>query len=91
VASGAELVSVNGLTVNFSTVEGKLNALDNVSLVLHRGETLGILGESGSGKSTIAHAIMGMLPENAEVQGTVVVDGELMTSAESQQRILQAQ
>jgi len=82
VASGAELVSVNGLTVNFSTVEGKLNALDNVSLVLHRGETLGILGESGSGKSTIAHAIMGMLPENAEVQGTVVVDGELMTSAE---------
>ncbi|MEM3852373.1 MAG: ABC transporter ATP-binding protein [Methanomassiliicoccales archaeon] len=74
------VVEARHLTVNFDTVEGRLNALDDVSIKVRPGETLGILGESGSGKSTLALALMGMLPENATVSGEALIGGEVVSS-----------
>lgn len=56
------LLEVKNLTVDFHTPEGILRALDRISFTLEEGEVLGIAGESGSGKSTAALAIMNLLP-----------------------------
>src|SRR5579883_2714406 len=60
----------NGLRTEQSVV------VDDVSFVIHRGETLGLVGESGSGKSTIARMVLGLIEPTA---GTVVFDGLPMT------------
>jgi len=56
------LLSVKNLTASFETDEGKVNVLDEVSFDLIRGETLGLVGESGCGKSVTALSIMRLLP-----------------------------
>jgi peptide/nickel transport system ATP-binding protein len=71
------LLRVDGLTVEYNIEDGKVTALEDVSLVLERGESLGIVGESGCGKSTLAQAIMGILPENARViSGSIMLEGQ---------------
>ena len=57
----APLLEVEGLQVEFHTRDGVARAVNNVSFTLNEGETLGILGESGCGKSVTAQAIMGIL------------------------------
>lgn len=52
---------------------GHVQAVDGVSLELHRGETLGIVGESGCGKSTLARVLMGLIPATS---GSVLLEGE---------------
>lgn len=66
---GDPLLSVQELQVEFSTAAGTVRALDGVSFDVHEGETLAVLGESGSGKSVTAQAIMALLPKPA---GTIV-------------------
>ncbi|MCC2308291.1 ABC transporter ATP-binding protein [Cellulomonas chengniuliangii] len=75
--SGTPLLSVQGLTVEFSTAAGVARALNDVSFEVSAGETLAILGESGCGKSTTAQAIMALLPKPAGTitSGKILYDG----------------
>jgi peptide/nickel transport system ATP-binding protein len=63
------LLEVKDVTVHFRTKKGDVQALDNVSFTLEKGEALGLVGESGCGKTTMALAIMRLLAENAQVLG----------------------
>ena len=60
-----QLLEVEDLRVDFATRGGPVTVVDGVSLDLGPGETLAVLGESGSGKSVTAQAIMGLLPKGA--------------------------
>jgi len=57
-----DLLRIEGLTVGFRTPEGTARALEGVSFALSRGETLGVVGESGCGKSVTALSILGLIP-----------------------------
>jgi peptide/nickel transport system ATP-binding protein len=61
----AELLSVRGLRVDFVTDRGTVQVLDNVNLDVGQGEVVGLVGESGCGKTTLARAILGILPAGA--------------------------
>ena len=63
------LLNVNGLTIDYA--EAKSPAVRNLSFSIERGEALGVVGESGSGKTQTAMAIMGLLPANAAVSGSI--------------------
>ncbi len=66
----AELLSVQKLRVSFATDNGVAKVLDNTSLTIDEGEVVGLVGESGCGKTTLARAILGVLPTNsARVEG----------------------
>lgn len=70
--TGREIaLSVNSLSVSFPTDDGLVTAVRDISFDLHAGEVLGVVGESGSGKSVSSMAIMGLLPDNARVTGSV--------------------
>ena len=75
------LLELRGLTVDFATDDGVVHAVDGIDLALDRGRTLGLVGESGCGKSVTSLAIMGLLPpENSTVGGAVVFEGrDLLT------------
>jgi peptide/nickel transport system ATP-binding protein len=70
------LLEVRDLTVLLQTQRGPARAVRDVSFTLERGETLGLVGESGCGKSITAMALMGLLPENAQVTGSIRLDGQ---------------
>jgi peptide/nickel transport system ATP-binding protein len=71
------LLEVQDLHVWFDLQEGgELHAVQGVSLTLDAGERLGLVGESGCGKTTTALAIMGLLPQTASAAGRVLVDGK---------------
>jgi peptide/nickel transport system ATP-binding protein len=74
------LLEVRDLRVTLTTAHGRADALRGVSLTLERGATLGLIGESGCGKSMTALALMGLLPENAEVSGSIRFDGRELTA-----------
>lgn len=70
------LLEVRDLSVELQTHRGPAFAVRDVSFTLERGETLGVIGESGSGKSMLAMALLGLLPENARVTGSIVFEGQ---------------
>lgn len=82
-----DLLEVRDLSVRFGDGEDWVTALDGLSLVLRRGETVGIIGESGAGKTLTARAIMGLLPPAAWASGSVRLWGtELMGLSDRQLR-----
>ena len=83
------VLEVENLSVTFRTDAGPVEALKGVSLRIAPGEALGVVGESGSGKSLTSAAIMGLLPANAVVTGSVRFRGvELIGAKEGDMRDL---
>jgi peptide/nickel transport system ATP-binding protein len=74
------LLDVTDLGVTLPTAQGRLAALRGVSFSLARGATLGLVGESGCGKSLTALALMGLLPDGARVTGSIRFDGRELTT-----------
>jgi peptide/nickel transport system ATP-binding protein len=72
------LISFRNFGVDFKTFDGTLTALEEVDLDIHRGETVGIIGESGCGKTTLVTAIMGLVADNGVVKGEVRLKGEVV-------------
>jgi oligopeptide/dipeptide ABC transporter ATP-binding protein len=79
------LLEVNDLRTYFKTREGEVHAVDGVSFELASGQTLGIVGESGCGKSVTAQSIMGLVQPPGKIEsGSVMFDGrELVGRKES--------
>jgi oligopeptide/dipeptide ABC transporter ATP-binding protein len=73
---GRRLLDVEDLATHFVTPRGLVRAVDGVSFSLDRGRTLGLVGESGCGKSVLSRSIMGLLPGNVERHGSVTFDGQ---------------
>jgi oligopeptide/dipeptide ABC transporter ATP-binding protein len=64
----------------FATKEGPVRAVDDISFTLRKGEVIGLAGESGSGKSSIAITLLGLLPNNGKIlNGSVSLDGKDLT------------
>jgi oligopeptide transport system ATP-binding protein len=75
------LLEVNDLKTHFFTREGVVQAVDGISFTVEKGQTLGIVGESGCGKSVTALSIMGLIPKPPAkiVAGEVLFDGRDLT------------
>jgi oligopeptide/dipeptide ABC transporter ATP-binding protein len=87
--SARPVLTIDGLKTHFFTRDGVVRAVDGVSYELERGETLGVVGESGCGKSITALSVMGLVPSppGRIVAGTIRLDGvNLLTLSESQMR-----
>jgi oligopeptide/dipeptide ABC transporter ATP-binding protein len=81
---GAPVLTVRGLSVSFTTESGTVSAVDGVDVTLAPGEIVGIVGESGCGKSVTAMSLTGLLPRSAHVTGSVLLEGtELVGARES--------
>jgi len=63
------LLEIKDLRVSFPLDEGTVRAVEGVDLTMHRGEVLGIVGESGCGKSITAHSILGIVPAPGRIDG----------------------
>jgi len=70
------LLEVNDLHIRLQTQRGPADAVRGISFQLERGETLGIVGESGCGKSITVQSLMGLLPSTAQVGGSIRFDGQ---------------
>jgi peptide/nickel transport system ATP-binding protein len=71
------LLSVRELTMEYKTKKGWVSAIDNVSFDLPKGQSMGLVGESGCGKTSIAMTLMDLLPDNASLdRGQILLDGK---------------
>lgn len=79
-----EILKVSHLSVAFTQYDHgfkrrEISAVKDLNLEIHRGEIVAVVGSSGSGKSLLAHAVMGILPYNASMKGEIRFCGEVMT------------
>jgi len=70
------LLELRDLHVTYHTADGPVPAVRGVNLSLDTGDTVGLAGESGCGKSTIAGAVLRLLPKSTEITGQVLLDGD---------------
>ena len=73
--SQTPILEIENLAVTFYTPRSTVRAVRDASLHISRGEVLGLVGESGCGKSTVAFALMGYLPGSAQVDGSIQFEG----------------
>ncbi|WP_298377668.1 ABC transporter ATP-binding protein [uncultured Bradyrhizobium sp.] len=74
------LLSVENAVVDLPTPRGNLRAVDHVDLAVGSGKTLGIVGESGCGKTMLSRAVLQLLPKKAKLSGRVMFDGQDLTT-----------
>lgn len=82
-----QVLSVRDLSVSFGTRHGTVHAVRRVSFDLVAGKTIGLVGESGCGKSTTARAIVGLLPASATVDGLIALGNEDLTTDSVMRRV----
>ena len=78
------ILSLDDLVVSFSMYKGlfkkeNLEVVHSLSLDINEGEIVAVVGSSGSGKSLLAHAVLGLLPKNASTSGKILYEGEELT------------
>ena len=83
------LLAVQQLAVTFTMydvglVQRQLTVITDLDLTVDKGELVAVVGASGSGKSLLAHAVLGILPPNAQVQGSLSFQGEALTAQRQQ-------
>ena len=73
-----DLLKVNGFTMDYATVDGRVRVLQDVSVRIGKGEIVGVVGESGSGKSTLGLGIIGLLdsPPADIIDGSITFEGK---------------
>lgn len=82
-----QLLEVKNLQTHFDTPDGIVRAVDEVSFNINPGETVGLVGESGCGKSVTSLSIMRLLPDTARLYGEVLFEGEnLLKKSQRQMR-----
>jgi ABC-type dipeptide/oligopeptide/nickel transport system ATPase component len=80
-------LELDNLVVSYPQRAGRSDAVRGVSLGVNAGEIVGMVGASGSGKSSIGHAIVGLLPADTKIGGRILLDGEnLVGRSESMMR-----
>lgn len=72
------LLEVKNLRMHYSTLKGDVKAVEDVTFKIEKGEALGLAGESGCGKTSVALSIMKLLPHNAKI-----IDGEILLNGEN--------
>lgn len=72
------LLTIEDLSVHFASAGARTTALSGLSLTAKKGEILAVVGASGAGKSLLAHAVLGLLPKNAEVTGRMTYKGQAL-------------
>jgi peptide/nickel transport system ATP-binding protein len=89
-SKSAPLLQIEGLTTHFFSEEGEVHAVDLVDLTIHRGETLGIVGESGCGKSVTALSVMRLIADPGKIiGGSIRFDGnDLLQLTNEQMRLI---
>jgi len=83
------LLEIKDLSIHYETSEEIVQAVNNVSLAIEKGETLGLVGETGAGKSTTAYGILRVLPEHTAryISGQILYEGnDIITMPESDMR-----
>ena len=88
------ILQIKDLIVHFEMDYGIVEAVNNLSLEIRRGEVLGLVGETGAGKTTVALSIMGLVqkPQGHVIQGSIVLDGEeLLEKSAKQMRHIRGQ
>ena len=83
------ILTVKDLSIAFHMYDKGLEQYDlkvisNLDLDVYPGEIVAIAGSSGSGKSLLAHAVMGLLPENALLSGTIAYKGKILDQADKE-------
>ena len=74
-----DTLSLRDLRITYHTATGGVPAVQGVDMTVRKGEVVGLAGESGCGKSTIAAAILRLLPPKTKIEGSIVLDGEDIT------------
>ncbi|MFA9422115.1 MAG: ATP-binding cassette domain-containing protein, partial [Sedimentibacter sp.] len=73
-----KLLEIKDLTVHYITSESVVKAVNNISLTINKGESLGLVGETGAGKTTTALSIMQLIPDppGKIVNGEIILEGQ---------------
>ena len=71
-----KLLEIKNLCIHFDSRNGCVNAVCNVNMDIHRGQIIGLIGETGCGKSVLGQSVLKLLPKNACITGKILFEGK---------------